>query len=114
MRYAMLVNATPDDWDRKGPHATPEAMQAVLDWFDHWGAAGKLLPGGADLDAPEKARTIRSRGGHPVVTDGPYLELKEVIGGVTCSTSPTLTRRYGSARPGRPWPNRGSASRSDP
>lgn len=101
MRYAMLVNATPDDWDRKGPHATPEAMQAVLDWFDHWGAAGKLLPGGADLDAPEKARTIRSRGGHPVVTDGPYLELKEVIGGVILLDVADLDE---ALRIGSTWP----------
>ena len=46
-------------------------------------AAGKIADGGAELDSVSKARPIRPDGaGGVVVTDGPYAELKEVIGGV--------------------------------
>ena len=102
MRYAMLICATPDDWDPDNPLATPEAMQEVLDWFTTWGAAGKVADGGADLDSPAKARTIRARGGRPVVTDGPYLELKEVVGGVVLLEVDDLNEavRIGSTWPG--------------
>ena len=33
------------------------------------------------LDPPETARTLRLRGGQPTVTDGPFAEIKEIIGG---------------------------------
>ena len=36
---------------------------------------------GDPLDAPETARTIRLDGGEPTVTDGPFLETKEALGG---------------------------------
>jgi hypothetical protein len=35
----------------------------------------------ASLDAPKTATTIRPKNGKPLVTDGPYTETKEQIGG---------------------------------
>ncbi|MEV0155747.1 hypothetical protein AB0H57_18650 [Micromonospora sp. NPDC050686] len=40
------------------------------------------MRGGTRLDAPQVAKTVsRGADGQPVVTDGPFLELKEVVGG---------------------------------
>ncbi len=102
MRFAMLITATPDDWAEDHKLRTPEAMQEVIDWFTTWDEAGKLGDGGADLQSPDKARTIRSRGGRPVVTDGPYLELKEVVGGVVFLNVADLEEavKIGSTWPG--------------
>jgi hypothetical protein len=102
MRFAMLTTATPDGWAGDHKLRTPEAMQEVIDWFTTWGEAGKLGDGGADLQSPVKARTIRSRGGQPVVTDGPYLELKEVVGGVIFLEVADMDEavKIGSAWPG--------------
>ena len=36
---------------------------------------------GLELQTPRHARTVRVRDGEPVVTDGPYAETKEQIGG---------------------------------
>jgi hypothetical protein len=42
-------------------------------------ASGRLLSV-ASLAAPHASTTIRPRGGKPVVTDGPFVETREVIG----------------------------------
>lgn len=39
------------------------------------------LTGGSPLHTANEARTVRSRGDQVLVTDGPYTETKEVIGG---------------------------------
>ena len=106
MRFAMMVTATPDDWTEDHKNRTPENMQEIIDWFTTWGEAGKLADGAADLASPVKARTIRSRGGQPVVTDGPYLELKEVVGGIVFLEVADLEEavKVGSTWPGlRSW-----------
>jgi len=36
---------------------------------------------GLELDDPEQAKVVRVRDGESVVTDGPFAETKEVIGG---------------------------------
>ena len=81
MRYVMLLAGEEGNWyDPDNSGKVQEAMQAIYAWMEKWG--DKIADGGAELDSVKKAKTI-SRGpdGTPVVTDGPYLELKEVIGG---------------------------------
>lgn len=78
----MLINGNEDEWAAVDPRAAEEDMRAVWAWFDRWDAQGKIAEGGARLDSSRSARTVRGGPEGPVVTDGPYLELKEVIGGV--------------------------------
>ena len=60
------------------PPPSPEEMQAFLamwgEWFEKSGAA--ILDGG---DALKPAGKVLKAGG--IVSDGPYIEAKEVIGG---------------------------------
>lgn len=63
---------------------TPAQRRAMVD--DHIAYAQMLRERGAyvygdPLDSPETARTIRLDGGEPTVTDGPFLETKEALGG---------------------------------
>jgi len=45
-------------------------------------AAGSAVLGGHELESTTKAVSLRAGdGGRPVVTDGPFVETKEVIGG---------------------------------
>jgi hypothetical protein len=80
MRYVMLVCGEESNW------VEPKLPEGLLDevgaWWDKWHAAGKIVKGGAELAPSNTAKTIRAGGdGRPTVTDGPYLELKEVVGG---------------------------------
>jgi hypothetical protein len=42
------------------------------------------------MDVARNAKSIRVKGGHPVVSDGPYLETKEHIGGFWVLTLPSI------------------------
>ncbi len=83
MKYAMLIFGDDDAWYDDTQESRDAAYQAIFAWMEKWQAAGKILDGGAELDTVRKAKTVaRGPDGQPVVTDGPYLELKEVIGGM--------------------------------
>jgi hypothetical protein len=52
-------------------------MAEIGAWYEKQGGAGALADPGHQLDGPNTARTIRASG----VTDGPFMEAKEVLGG---------------------------------
>jgi hypothetical protein len=76
MKYVMLIFNT-------GATANLSAEQEqawyteVSGWYEKNGASGKLSDGGKQLQGPETAKTVRAAG----VTDGPFMESKEVLGG---------------------------------
>lgn len=76
MKYVILIMDTPEGLAR--PAAEQDAWMAeVMSWYEKTGASGKLADGGAQLARPSTARTVRAAG----VTDGPFIEAKEVLGG---------------------------------
>jgi hypothetical protein len=83
MRYAMLICGDDREWAGQSPAEEQETMNLVYAWFERWQPAGKVADGGVELQSRDTAKTVRAgENGRPVVTDGPYLELKEVIGSV--------------------------------
>lgn len=82
MQYVMLLCGEEGSWENASAAETEAAMNEIQAWSEKWAAEGKLAESSAELDSSRKAKTV-SRGpdGKPVVTDGPYLELKEVVGG---------------------------------
>jgi hypothetical protein len=91
MRFAMLINQAPDAGNTAPSSEREAMMEEIFAWMEKWGAAGKIADGGAELDHPRTARTARSGpDGQPVITDGPYLELKEVIGGIMFLEAPDI------------------------
>ncbi len=88
MKYALLLTNSQEDRERWKSMAEDEAQAAraaeAPKWnalFGELGASGKLVAGN-ELDDPETAKTVRVRDGQPVVTDGPFAETKEQIGGL--------------------------------
>jgi hypothetical protein len=76
VNYVLLIFDTPAE---PAP-GTPEynAWYAEVGaWYEKWGASGKLADGGRQLQGPTTAKTVRG----PDVTDGPFMETKEVLGG---------------------------------
>ena len=109
MRYVMLICGVEDEWTAQGRESTDAVMQEIGAWVKRWRDAGKMLPGGEELDSVRKAKTIRpGADGKPVVTDGPYLELKEVVGGVIFLDADDIDEAVAIAAT---WPSlRGSSS----
>ena len=82
MLYGMMINGVEDEWNAMSEAEEAAAMEKIGAWCAKWQAAGKMLDGGGELASVRGAKTIRpGADGKPVVTDGPYLELKEVLGG---------------------------------
>jgi hypothetical protein len=88
VKYAALLTNNADDlaeWDKMSPE---EAAAARAEEVPKWEALfGELGPTGAlgagfELDGPDTAKTVRVRGGETIVTDGPFAETKEQIGGL--------------------------------
>ena len=81
MKYVLLFVDTEqfaNDLQAMGPAERERAYQRVEEWFaDH---ADKLR-GGSKLQSPETATTVRLDGAEPVITDGPFVEGKEVVSG---------------------------------
>lgn len=75
--YLLLFRHT--DWDRDlTVEQTREVMERVNAWFEDLARKGKALGGFPLL---EHGKTVSSDQGKPLVTDGPFAESKEAVGG---------------------------------
>jgi hypothetical protein len=83
MKYLLLIHQvdaptprSPEDWAR----LTEEEQQAV---YRDYGAIAQTpgVTSGQQLTDPEFASTVRVQDGKTLVTDGPFAETKESIGG---------------------------------
>jgi hypothetical protein len=83
MRYMLLIHQgdTPTPRDPEAWAALSEEEQKAI-YADY--QAINRTPGvtpGVGLDAPETATTVRVQGGRTLTTDGPFVEIKEAVGG---------------------------------
>ncbi len=78
MRYLLLIYGPPEGM---GSAASPEADHSPWDRYTNWLADQGILRGGAALHPISAATTVRTRDGHRLVTDGPFAETREVLGG---------------------------------
>lgn len=80
MRYMCLVVVdtdlagamTPDDWARMGEESYA---------YDQGLMARGVYVHAEALEGRQLARTVRVRGGEATITDGPFMESKEVVAG---------------------------------
>lgn len=81
MKYLGLAYYSPDAFAAM----TPEAVEALVSQCPaldaKMQATGRMLVS-ASLGEPHARKTLRPRGGKVQVSDGPYSEAKEVVGGL--------------------------------
>ena len=83
MKYVLLFVGTREDqdqWDGMTPEQVQVSMGGAGQWFEKFSREGKIV-GGEQLQGYKTVKTVRSNGPARVVTDGPFIESKEVIGG---------------------------------
>ena len=80
MRFMMLM--IPRGYESAAPDAMPsaEAVAAMMKYNEALKAAGVLITLDG-LHPPSTGARVSFDGGKPVVTDGPFAESKEVLGG---------------------------------
>ena len=73
MQYALLAYSPPEDTDRAA-RPIPGALAAQLDRTE--------VTGWARLHADGSATTLRNDDGRMLLTDGPFIDSKEYLGGL--------------------------------
>jgi hypothetical protein len=87
VKYLMLLNNAASEWREWQNFSAEEARTAREDELPRWNALfgwaaeHDIELDGLELEDPAQARVVRVRDGAPVVTDGPFAETKEVLGG---------------------------------
>lgn len=90
MRYVMMICADEATAEATAAEASDAGMAEVYAWFEKWAGAGKVADGGAELQSVKTAKTIRGAGSGRTLTDGPFIETKEAIGGFVVLEADTL------------------------
>jgi hypothetical protein len=87
MKYLLLLNNAAEEWQNWRALSADDGQklreQEMPRWNALFGWAGEqgIELSGLELEDPAQARVVRVRDGETVVTDGPFAETKEVIGG---------------------------------
>ncbi len=97
MRYLLLIYGDETVW----AEATPEQMEATMvahtAFSEATGGEG-ILRGGEALQPTATATTVRVRDGEAMLTDGPFAEAREQLGGFYIVECDTLDEAIGAAR----------------
>jgi hypothetical protein len=80
MQYLAMIYGDEDRWESFSPEERREVYKEYESFAEQARQAGVLV-GGAELDSTSTATTVRVRDGETLVTDGPFAELKEALGG---------------------------------
>lgn len=80
MKFLLLIYNDPKHLEPLPGPETDAMMRECFEHADELRDEGTLIAS-QQLEAPSSAKTLRIRNGRPYVTDGPFAEAKEVLGG---------------------------------
>jgi hypothetical protein len=93
VNYALLIYGDDSAWvdlpDEEKAALRAAEMPRWYSLFDELGKADANVTG-KELDGRSTAKVVRVRDGERVVTDGPFAETKEILGGVFLTDLPDL------------------------
>ena len=93
MRYALLIYGDDSQWvDLPDEEKTRLRAEEMPRWVALFGELQKADPdvSGHELDGRNTAKVVRVRDGERIVTDGPFAETKEIVGGLFLVDLPDL------------------------
>jgi hypothetical protein len=81
MKYMMLIAGSEEAWSGLSEDENQRLMGEIGRWWGEQAAAGRIVEG-HQLQPVATATTVRPDGnGGATVTDGPFIDAKEVVGG---------------------------------
>jgi hypothetical protein len=99
MQFLMLIKIANNADYEAGKPPPSELLAAMGEVMDEWSKTGALVSA-AGLKPPSQATRVRLDAGNVLLTDGPFTEAKEVIGGFLIleaqdkSAAVEMTRRF--------------------
>jgi hypothetical protein len=80
MKYLLAIYADEAEWNELGDEGRQAMYQEYAAVTEELGRRGMMIDG-AELRPTTAATTVRIRDGRTLVTDGPFAETKEQLGG---------------------------------
>ncbi|MGH3123823.1 MAG: YciI family protein [Streptosporangiaceae bacterium] len=80
MKFLLIMHVNPQIWDALTEDERNEVMTGHGAFMEAVRESGEML-GTTALAEPAASAVVRVREGVPTVSDGPYLEAKEYLGG---------------------------------
>jgi hypothetical protein len=85
MEFLALIHSDQAAWEGM----SDDEQQAVYKRYMDFSERSEVV-GGAELQSTESASTVQVRNGDRLVTDGPYAEVKEALGGFFILEAPSI------------------------
>ncbi|MGG5257736.1 YciI family protein [Phycicoccus avicenniae] len=97
-RYVVLIAYRPGEWEAASPEERQEYFDAHHAFERYVDEHGRRLSSGALCDADTATTVHPGRGEERTVTDGPFVELAEQVGGYYDVELPDLDAAIAAAR----------------
>jgi hypothetical protein len=104
MKYLLLFANSEENRPKRSDEELKAFYERIGQWWGKHSAAGTIV-GGEELQPAGTATTVRINGDQAVVTDGPFMEAKETIGGFSLIEVPDLDAAIELAKT---WPAGGT------
>jgi hypothetical protein len=98
MEYVLLIHGNGDGYAALSAEEIDKLYAGHHEFMTALKDAGVGLPYSAELEDPTGARIVRPAGGDWLVTDGPFTETKEQLGGFYVIDVPDLDAAVGWAK----------------
>jgi len=98
MEFVLLIHGTGEAYANLTPAETEKMYAEHYAFMNALKEAGVALPYSSELAGPDKARLVRHVGDQLLVTDGPFSETKEQLGGFYVVDVPTIEDAVAWAR----------------
>jgi hypothetical protein len=100
MPQYVLMLLEDESWEKQSKDEMKRAYAAINKWVDDLRAKG-IMKGGEELQPQRTATTVRRNNGAVSVTEGPFIESKEHVGGFMMIEVPDLDAAIAIAKS---WP----------
>ena len=98
MKYMLLLcDADATAYETMPKAEMDKAYARIGQWWGEKQQKG-VIAEGAQLQGRDKATTVKAKNGRPVITDGPFIETKEAIGGYAIVNAADLDAAIGVAK----------------
>jgi len=100
VKYVLMLVRSDEEWEAMSDEERD--YPAIMRWFGELAQRG-VVRGGEELQPARTATTVSWDGERPMLTDGPFMEAKEMIGGFCTVEAPDLDAAIDLAKT---WPAR--------
>jgi len=90
VKYMLMICRDEQVWEQLSPPQRQKIYAEMVQLADELAARGQYHGEGSPLHASSSATCVRIRGGKRLVTDGPFVEAREQLGGYMIIDVPDL------------------------